>query len=50
MDLLGDVDNVESRFHPLEDNVSVTARLVHGLRQITIGSEIIMDAPDGTPT
>jgi hypothetical protein len=33
MELQGDVSHVESRFGPFGDNVSVSARLVHGLRQ-----------------
>jgi hypothetical protein len=95
MELLGDVDHVESRFYPFGDSVSVGARWVHGLHQSyhrlrnwfghtqwysyvmwvlwnlisvhletvlvsvqyscticnkrTTGSEIILDAPDGTP-
>jgi hypothetical protein len=32
MELLGDVDHVESLFFPFGDSVSVSARLVHGLR------------------
>jgi hypothetical protein len=34
MELLGDVGHVESRFGPFGDNVSVGARLVHGLCQM----------------
>jgi hypothetical protein len=33
MELLGDVDHLESHFGPLRDDVSVGARKVHGLRQ-----------------
>ena len=32
MELLGDVGHVEPHFFPYEDSVSVSARLVHGLR------------------
>ena len=32
MELLGDVGQVEYRFFPFGDSVSVDARLVHGLR------------------
>jgi hypothetical protein len=32
MELLGDVDHVESHLFLLGDSVSVVARLVHGLR------------------
>jgi hypothetical protein len=49
VDLLGDVGHVESRSGPFVDSVSVGARYVDGLHQRTIGSEIILDAPDGTP-
>ena len=41
--------HVESCFDPFGDGVSVGARLVHGLWQTYHGSEIILDAPDGTP-
>jgi hypothetical protein len=40
---------VESHFGSFRDSVSIGVRLVHGLRQTTIGSEIILNAPDGTP-
>ena len=33
MELLGDVDHVESRFGPVGDSVSVGTRQVHGLRK-----------------
>jgi hypothetical protein len=49
MELLGDVCHVESRFALFGESVSVSARQVHGLRQTTIGLEIILDAPNGTP-
>jgi hypothetical protein len=73
MDLLGDIGHVESRFNPFGGTVRVSARWVHGLRQVVtcffyleivliltqdrctvcavrnIGSEIILDAPDGSP-
>ena len=49
MELLRDVGHVEHRFDPFGDGVSVAARSVHGLRQTYHGSEIILDAPDGTP-
>ena len=47
MELLGDVGHVESCFSPL--GASVGARSGHGLAEHTIGLEIILDAPDGTP-
>ena len=49
MELLGDLGQVESRFFPFGDIVSVGARLVHGLRQSTIGSENYFGCSDGTP-
>ena len=49
MVLLGDVDHVESRFGALGDVlVSVQDRCTVCAER-TIGSEIILDAPDGTP-
>jgi hypothetical protein len=33
MDLLGDIGQVESRFNPFGDSVSVSARYVYGLNQ-----------------
>jgi hypothetical protein len=47
IELLGDVGHVESCFGPFEVGVSVHARMVCIKR--TIGSVIILDAPDGTP-
>jgi hypothetical protein len=49
MELLGDLSNVESHFGLFGDVVSVGARYVQDFRQSTIGSEIILDTPDGTP-
>ena len=49
IELLGDVGHVESHFSLFGGNVSVGARLVHALHQTyTIGSEIILEGPDGT--
>ena len=48
MVLLGDVGQVESRFGLLGP-VSVQDRCTVGAEH-TIGSEIILDAADGTPT
>jgi hypothetical protein len=39
--------HVESCFFLFGDRVSVGARYVHSLHQRTIGSEIVMDAPNG---
>ena len=49
MVLLGDEAQVESHFGPFGNIVSISARYVHGLCQTWIGSEIILDAPNGTP-
>ena len=49
MELLGDVGKVETCFALFRDGVSVGARSVQGLRQTYHGSEIILDALDGTP-
>jgi hypothetical protein len=49
MELLGDVGHVESCFSLIGDEVSIGAREVNGLCGTTIGSEIVLDAPDGTP-
>ena len=49
MELQGHMGHVESHFDPFVHSVSVGARLVHGVRQTYHGSEIILDAPDGTP-
>ena len=49
MELLGDMGHVESHFFPLEIVlVSVQDRCMFCARH-TIGSEIILDAPDGSP-
>ena len=49
MELLGDVSHVESHFFPLGDMlVSVQDRCTVCAKR-TIGSEIILDAIDGTP-
>jgi hypothetical protein len=48
MEPLGDVGHVKSHFGPFGDSVSVIARELHGLRQTSIGSEIILYAPNDT--
>jgi hypothetical protein len=45
MELLGNVGHVESCFGLIRDGVSK----VHVCAEHTIGSEIVLDAPDGTP-
>jgi hypothetical protein len=49
MELLGDVGHLESHFGLFGDGVSVGATEDHSLGKCTTGSEIILDAPDGTP-
>jgi hypothetical protein len=41
---------LEAHFSPFGDSANLDARLVHGMRRTYIVSEIILDAPDGTPT
>ena len=49
MELLGDVGHLDSRFFPLETvSVLMLDRFTVCVER-TIGSEIILDAPDGTP-
>jgi hypothetical protein len=49
MELLGDVGHMESRFDLFSDSV----RAVEDWRMVciecTVGSEIVLEAPDGTP-
>jgi hypothetical protein len=47
MELLRDMGQVESRFDPFGDSVSQDTFTV--CAKHTIGSDIILDAPDGTP-
>jgi hypothetical protein len=49
MELLGDVGHVESCFDPLGDSVSVGQDRCTISAKYTIGSEIILEAPDETP-
>ena len=48
MVLLGDEAELEARFGPFGDSANLDARSVHGCIERNIGSEIILDAPDGT--
>ena len=48
MELLGDVGHVQSLFFPFGDSVSVGASMCMVCARHTIGSEIVLDAPDGT--
>jgi hypothetical protein len=49
MVLLGDEAQVVARFGLFRHIANLDARLVHGVRRTYIGSEIILDAPDGSP-
>ena len=48
MELLGDDTQVEARFGLFGDSANLDSRLVHDLLECTVGSEIVLDAPDGT--
>ena len=50
MELLGDVGLMESRYGLLGDNVGVGASRCTVCAKRTIGSEIILDALDETPS
>ena len=45
---LGDEAQMEARFGKFGDSANLDSRLVHDLLECTIGSEIVLDAPDGT--
>jgi hypothetical protein len=49
MGLLGDKAQVEARFGTFGDSATLDARLMLGLHRCTVGSEIVLEAPDGTP-
>jgi hypothetical protein len=49
MELLGDVGHVESHLFLFGDSVNVGAILCIVCAKRIIGSEIVLDAPDGTP-
>jgi hypothetical protein len=49
MVLLHDVGQVEARFGPFGDSVNLNAREVHGLRQCSLGLQIILGTLDRTP-
>jgi hypothetical protein len=48
MELLGDVGHVESRFGPFGGNVSVSEDSLIVCAKRTIGSEIVLNAPNDT--
>ena len=49
MVLLGDEAQLEARFGPFDDSVILTEDRCTVCAERTIGSEIVLDAPDGTP-
>ena len=49
MVLLGDKAQLEARFGPFGDSANLDARSCKVCAERTIGSEIVLDAPDGTP-
>jgi hypothetical protein len=49
MNLLGDMDHVESHFSAFRDSLMLVQDRCTVCAKCTIGSEIILDAPDGTP-
>jgi hypothetical protein len=49
MVLLGDEAQMEACFGLFWDGANLDAREVHGSHEHTIGSEVILDALDGTP-
>ena len=50
MVLLGDEDQVEARFGLFGHSANLDVDRCTVCAECTIGSEIILDAPDGTPT
>jgi hypothetical protein len=49
MGLLGDEAQVESRFGTSRDSATLDARLVLVCVECAVGSEIVLEAPHGTP-
>ena len=49
MVLLGDVGEVEAHFSPFRGSVNLEQDRCTVCAKCTIGSEISLDAPDGTP-
>jgi fructose/tagatose bisphosphate aldolase len=49
MELLGDIGLVEAHFGPFEENVNLSARYVSICAGCTMGMEIVLGTPDGTP-
>jgi hypothetical protein len=49
MEVLSDMDHVESRFGPFGDVLGSMQDSYMVCAKHTIGSEIVLDTPDGTP-
>jgi hypothetical protein len=49
MDLLGDIGHLESRFNPFGDVVLLVQDRCTVCAKHSIGTKIVLDAPDGTP-
>ena len=49
MVLLGDEAHVQARFGPFRDRANLDADRCTVCAKRTIGSEIVLDTPDGTP-
>ena len=50
MELLGDEAHVEARFSPFGHSANLDVDRCTVCAEWTLGSEIVLDAPDGTPT
>ena len=50
MVLLCDEAQVKARFGPFGDRANLDTRKMHGLRQTYIGSDIVLDVADETPS
>ena len=50
MVLLGDEPHVEPRYGPFGDSANLDIDRCTVCTEHTIGSELVLDAPDGTPT
>jgi hypothetical protein len=49
MGLIGDEAQLEAWFGPFGDSATLDARLVHICVERSVGLEIVLEAPDGTP-
>ena len=50
MELLGDEAKVEARFGPFGDSADLDADSCMVCAERTLGTEIVLDVPNGTPT